>query len=333
MTPSEYVSALYTHLLKRPPEPGAVKYWSELIQDGLNPMDVFHAFVVSAEYRRKHGEVDDHGLESLVLRAAREVLRKRPLFVVDVGAQILEWEEHVYQPLLAAGLLCDIVGFDPLADRLRERAEKERDTRLTLLPFAIGDGKSHTLHINNDDGTSSLYPLNPAAIQNLEGLERLRTIGTETVTTRRLDDVLPPRAVDFLKLDIQGFELRALENATETLFRTAVVHCETEFYPLYAGQPLFPQVHSYLASRGFEFIDLVKESRVAPSVPSGCKGPERLVFADAVFFRKAKPNEHELLLVQALVALLVYKKTALAESLLLRYDPNYAHELSSQAAD
>jgi FkbM family methyltransferase len=294
-------------------------------------MDAFHAFVASIEYRRKNGELVDHQLQKSLLHAAREAFSQRRLFVVDVGAQSLAWEEHIYQPLLSSGVLCDIVGFDPLAHRLRERANKESNARLSLLPFAIGDGKSHTLHINNDDATSSLYSLNPAAPQALEGLDDLHTVRRETVNTRRLDDVLPNRPVDFLKLDIQGFELRALEHATETLFRTAVVHCETEFYPLYLGQPLFPDIHRYLTARGFDFIDLVKATRFAPAVPSGSKGPERLVFGDAVFFRKPKANEHELLLVQALIAMLVYKKTALAESLLLRYDPNYASDFAFQA--
>ena len=60
--------------------------------------------------------------------------------------------------------------------------------------------------------------------------------------------------------------------------------------------------------------------RLSHAAPSGRKGPERLVFADAVFFRPPKSDDQELLVVQALIALLVYQKPLLAESLLLRYD-------------
>ena len=240
---------------------------------------------------------------------------------MDVGAQSLAAENHIYQPLADAGLPCDIVGFEPLAHRLRERAEREGGTRLNLLPYAIGDGKTHTLKINNDDGTSSLYPLNPEGAQDFADLRDLHTVREERVDTRRLDDVLPSRPVDFLKFDIQGFELRALEHATEVLFRTAVVHCETEFYPLYLGQPLFPQVHGFLTEHGFEFIDLVKQVRNSPPTPSGRHQPDRLVFADSVFFRKLeRGHDPSVLVTQACIALVVYSKPALAESLLHRYD-------------
>jgi FkbM family methyltransferase len=316
MTSNDYVKALYRLLFNRPPDPKGLHHWSELIANGSNPMDVLQAFLVSEEYRRRNGESEPESLRTAVIHGARQMLRGHPLFIVDVGAQILAWEDHIYQPLIASDLSCEVLGFEPLAHRLRERADKERNVSLTLLPYAIGDGKPHTLHVNNDDGTSSLYPLNPEASRNLEGLDTLYTVRTERLATRRLDDVLPQRPVHFLKLDIQGFELRALEHAVDTLFRTAVVHCEVEFYPLYVGQPLFPQVHSFLTVHGFEFIDLVKPTRLSPAVPSGRKGPERLVFADAVFFRKCPPQERELLQVQAMIALLVYQKPVLAEALL-----------------
>lgn len=320
MNATEYVEALYRLVLKRKPESEGVRYWSQRIEQGENSMAIFAAFLDSDEYRQQHssGEIEVAAEGLAELRAA--LGPARTLRIVDIGAQVLNWEDHVYQPLLSAGFPCEIIGFDPLAERLKERAQQEKDVRLTLLPFAIGDGRRHTLHINNDDGTSSLLPLNPEASRTFAALEGLKTVRTETVDTRRLDDVIHGD-VDFLKLDIQGFELRALESATETLFRTAVVHCEVEFYPLYTGQPLFPQIHSFLTTRGFEFIDIVKPMRLSNPVPSGRKGPERLVFADAVFFRKPQTSDRDLLLVQAIVALLVYQKPVLAEWLLREHNP------------
>jgi FkbM family methyltransferase len=322
VTGREYIDALYRAVLQRPPDAEGLEHWAKEIEAGRSPVEVLEALVTSDEYRRRQGgEPYLEEARSTVVRALRESRYGQPLFIVDVGAQILDWEDHIYQPLLASGLGCEVVGFEPLAHRLRERAEKESGACLTLLPYAIGDGRTHTLKINNDDGTSSLYPLNPEAAHDFADLRDLHTVGEERVETRRLDDVLPPRPVDFLKLDIQGFELHALEHATAVLFRTAVVHCETEFYPLYLGQPLFPQVHGFLTSHGFEFIDLVKAVRNSPPTASGCRQPDRLVFADSVFFRKLERGQDQsLLLAQACIALLVYKKPALAEWLLHRYD-------------
>ncbi len=322
VTGRDYLEALYRVVLKRPPDAKGLEYWSQEIESGRSRAEVFEAFVTSDECRElKRREAQLEAARAVIVQALRESRYGHPIVIVDVGAQALAGEDHIYQPLVASGLPCNIVGFEPLAHRLLERAEMESGTSLTLLPYAIGDGKTHTLNINSDDGTSSLYPLNPAAAQDFADLRDLHTVREERVETRRLDDVLPRAPVDFLKLDIQGFELRTLEHATEVLIRTAVVHCETEFYPLYLGQPLFPQVHSFLTAHGFEFIDLVKAVRNSPPTPSGCHQPDRLVFADSVFFRKLERDQDEsLLLAQACIALVIYNKPALAESLLHRYD-------------
>ena len=196
----------------------------------------------------------------------------------------------------------------------------------------MGDGGEHTLHVNNDDATSSLFPLNAALARNFEHLSHLATVRRETVQTRRLDDVLPPdEPVDFLKLDIQGAELLALRGAERTLARTAAVHCEVEFSPLYLGQPLFPEVQSHLDARGFTLIDLLVAHRYSYRVPSGRAAPDRLIWADAVFFREAE-DDPAALLAQALAALLVYLKPTLAEHLLHRRDALTGESLAALMA-
>ncbi|SVD07799.1 uncharacterized protein METZ01_LOCUS360653, partial [marine metagenome] len=73
------------------------------------------------------------------------------------------------------------------------------------------------------------------------------------VQTHRLDDIAEINAADFLKMDIQGSELKVLENATNLLETTLVLQVEVEFVELYKGQPLFADVDSFLRSRGFQF--------------------------------------------------------------------------------
>jgi FkbM family methyltransferase len=105
-----------------------------------------------------------------------------------------------------------VIGFEPLAERLQQREAAEGGGSLVLLPYAIGDGARRVLHVNNDDATSSLFPLNKPLCAKFEGLHTLRTVRRVEVETRRLDDVLPTGPVDFLKLDIQGAELLALRS-------------------------------------------------------------------------------------------------------------------------
>ena len=313
MTAEEYISSLYRLCLGRDPEAAGLAPWLKLIRRTGDPTCVLAGILASAEYKARIASAAPNDC-SLEARKALGVLGRRPR-VVDVGAQSLGAGTHPYSPLAALSPL-DIVGFDPLVDRLSQRAETEEAEGLTLLPYAVGDGGTHTLHINNFDATSSLFPLNEPHNASFNHLCDLRTVRTESVRTHRLDDVLPEGPVDFLKLDVQGAELMVLRGAEHTLARTAVVHCEVEFSPIYAGQPLYPEIHECLAARGFVLIDFVTSVRYHYIVPSCRTAPDHLLWADAVFFRQAE--ERQVLVAQALIAAAVYRKPTLAEYLLAR---------------
>jgi asparagine synthetase A len=60
---------------------------------------------------------------------------------------------------------------------------------------------------------------------------------------------------------VQGYELSALKGAVATLKRAAIVEAELSIAELYEGQPLLPQVVSFLRSQGFVLIDLLPEFR------------------------------------------------------------------------
>jgi len=311
MTDAEHVALFYRVLLGRDPDESGLAYHVALIaQSGGDLRPAVQSIVSSPEYLARHSP-------SAALPLA-PLLRRR-LTIVDVGAQNLTTEDHVYTPLLQAGIPCDCIGFEPLAARRAERAHTD-GTAIRLLPHVIGDGSTQTFYVNNEDNTSSLLPLNLAFNAPFAHLRDLRTVRTETVHTTRLDDVLQevPR-IDFLKLDIQGFELFALRGAEGLLPRTNVVHCEVEFAPIYKAQPLFADVESFLRARGFAFIDFTTLMRYRyASVPDPNEMPERLCWADAVFFRTlASDAAGDDAIAQAVIASHVYGKNGLAKQLLI----------------
>ena len=63
------------------------------------------------------------------------------------------------------------------------------------------------------------------------------------------------------KLDIQGFELEALEGATKLFGRTECFIVEVNFYKRVPNVPLFSDVVSFFDQRGYKVYDIAGELR------------------------------------------------------------------------
>lgn len=330
---SEYiVRGIYRSMLGREPESAGLQYWIDAMTQCGDPGIVLSAIVQSDEFKKN--SVQRTVLDDVKKNLASEVqalLLTQPITIVDVGAQELDGEQHVYAPVSAYGLPYQVIGFEPLEDKLNESKQKNRDQRIKLFPTFIGDGEAHTFHINNYDATSSLLPLNRDLTQDLVDLSHLATVKTEQVKTSTLDEVLVdvPR-IDFLKLDIQGFELAALQHAKQILMRTNVIHCEISFAEIYQGQALFSDVETFLREHGFYFLDFSSSCHYPYHTASKNESRDRLGWGDAVFFKRTELlNSERDLLAQISIAMLVYEKASLAEFLTQAYGKTSGAPLAS----
>jgi FkbM family methyltransferase len=316
---ADVLRGLYLGLLSREPDAAGLVHWLSAWESGLPLEQIVGAILGSAESRdgpvaarRRARDAARRALEAAV-PALGNVLSEQPLVVVDIGAQNLENEDHVYAGLGRRGLPVRVIGFEPLEHRRQERLGAA-SAPIELLPAFVGDGGTHVFHLNEPDATSSLLPFNETVVRRLHGLHDLRTVTTEPAATLTLDTALAAEPhVDFLKLDIQGFELRALRHATAVLARTQVIHCEVSFVEIYRDQALFSEVESFLRSQGFELIDLSPLCRYPLTGNPHEVSADWLGWADAVFFRSPRTDEPwRDRLVRSLVALVVYGKPSLA---------------------
>lgn len=85
---------------------------------------------------------------------------------------------------------------------------------------------------------------------------------------------------------------------------------------MYHETAFFRDIDHILSEAGFEFIDFSHLNRYEyTSVPFKTAKRERLIWGDAVFFRK-DVNSADDRIAQALIASLIYKKHGLAQTLL-----------------
>jgi FkbM family methyltransferase len=213
--------------------------------------------------------------------------------IADVGAAFLG-QRPPYQALIDEGVARRFA-FEPDEARLDElRATLEEGA--VLLPYALGDGGTHRLHVAPGGMTSLLEP-DPDSYAFLTPFGRPpfspvpESVRVTEIATRRLDDLDEVPAVDFLKIDVQGAELMILRNGRAKLSDCAVVQIEMPFFALYKNQPGFADLDAELRSLGLVVHGLAELKRypVAPFEPDDLwRGLNQLVEVDMIYVRDLK---------------------------------------------
>jgi len=260
--------------------------------------------------------------------------------IVDVGA-MPEGEDR-YQDLLANGL-AEVTGFEPNAEQFARLAGRAGPCR--YLPVFLGRGGPANFNLTRYPGCSSLFAPDPRVIDLFETIGCSDAGGNfhvervETVETTRLDDLGPELHADFLKLDVQGFELDILRHATAKLKETVVIETEVEFIPLYKEQPLFGDIQCFLRDQGFVLHKLVDVAG-RPFRPFRPRNPylpmSQLLWADAIFvrdFTRLDAYDDDGLLRAATILDMVYASYDLAAMLLQEYDRRQGTQLFRRYID
>ena len=207
--------------------------------------------------------------------------------VVDVGANPIDGEPP-YMPMLSAGL-CRVTGFEPQEQALLELQQRKGPNE-HYLPYAVGDGGTHTLKICVASGMTSLFEPDPMTLGLFDVLRPLGEVTSRVpLETRKLDDISEIQHLDFLKIDIQGGELAVFKGGAVKLSQAVVVQTEISFVTLYKSQPSLGDVDLEMRRQGFipHCFAAVKQWSIAPYVVSG--NPRRplnqLLEADIVYVR------------------------------------------------
>lgn len=154
-----------------------------------------------------------------------------------------------------------IHSFEPLPD-VFQSLRRNTAHRPDIVPHECACGTENamaTFFVNRDSATNSLLPNAaslPAYADSSAGVE---PTGTTSVSVRRIDDFCDENhieAIDLLKMDCQGYELRVLEGAGRFLSPRHIrfIYTEVLFVPLYEEQTEFVDIFQTLAKLDFKFV-------------------------------------------------------------------------------
>lgn len=159
-----------------------------------------------AEQLEKNPEFEGHGTYqwNKVARAIDTAEGPRTL-ALDVGGHVGLWS------LVLARHFDRVAAFEPvrpLAECFRKNMEEHGCTHVKLFEAAVSDVKNGAVRVRNDNpGNSGNYfvePIDPD-VENVEG----------AVSTLRIDDLgFEP---EFVKIDVEGWELPVLRGAERTI--------------------------------------------------------------------------------------------------------------------
>jgi FkbM family methyltransferase len=207
------------------------------------------------------------------------------LHVIDVGANPIEGDAP-YKGLLERGY-ARVTGFEPQAEA-HAALEARKSEAETYLPVALGTGGRSALRLYRHSGFASVFEVQ-GDVAALIGMGRAtRPTGQVEVETKRLDDIEAAPA-DYLKIDVQGFELDIISNGRSKLSQAVLIQTEVRFLPVYRDEPSFGDLDRELRAQGFMFHDFAFLKRVALTSPSSPalrrRSLRQVVDGDAFYIR------------------------------------------------
>jgi len=177
--------------------------------------------------------------------------RFAPELVIDVGAYRGEFAQLVLKIWPGANVVC----CEPLPhqfDKLQQMAAK--DTRLTIVNSLIGAVERQGVVLHSAETASSV--LEEHTPQNFP-----EVLCSMTTLDRLVAGQFPQKKVDFIKIDVQGYELAVLQGAEESLATASALLIECNLLDIHQGVPLAHEVISWLADRNWRVYDIAGLTR------------------------------------------------------------------------
>lgn len=178
-------------------------------------------------------------------------------------------------PIRGWGKDVQIIGFE--ADYKEAKRLQEVYPDHKFFHAIIGeDCEFHSLYITKKPECTSILKPMPENWVQYGRASRAEVLEVKDIQTQSLDcwcsinEIYP----DFIKIDIQGYELKALRGYSHLEY-VAGIETEVYFSNLYHDQDLFFKTYEYLNDKGFELFRIAQ-----------CTWGGTLIFGDALFLNR-----------------------------------------------
>lgn len=169
--------------------------------------------------------------------------------IVHIGAhygeEIVEYVNNGIQ---------NIVLFEPLLDNFNVLKQRVQNLNANIQghQIALGSEKKTAvmnLSSNNLESSSLLKPK-----LHLEHHAHVKFEGTEEVEVDILDNY-DLCSINFINMDVQGYELEVLKGAVKTLNQIDYVYCEVNRGEVYENNAMIGEIDEYLGKYKFERVE------------------------------------------------------------------------------
>lgn len=169
-----------------------------------------------------------------------------PIQICDIGASNIEKTDFIDE--LLDNTSSRIIGFEPNKEEF-EKLNKN-DPKRKYYNFGIGDGTEKILNICKAVGMSSFLEPDLDYLKNFHNFKDWSKIIKRTkVKTKKLTEI--DDEIDFLKIDVQGYESEIINHGKDKIKDCLVVQLEASPTPLYKNEKTFAYTILQLEKLGF----------------------------------------------------------------------------------
>ena len=169
-----------------------------------------------------------------------------PIQICDIGASPIDKTDFIDELLINTN--SKLIGFEP-NDNEFQKLDKNNPKK-KYYNFGIGDGTEKTLNVCKAVGMSSFLEPDLDYLKNFHGFEEWsKIINKIKVKTKKLRDIKDE--IDFLKIDVQGYESEIINHGGDKVKNCLVVQLETSPTPLYKKEKTFASTIIQLEKLGF----------------------------------------------------------------------------------